>query len=485
MSRSGPSRVRQKTIGQVATRIVKRETACAAALCGLAALTICEPASAHGLGARADLPLPGWLFGWAAAIVLTLSFVGLGILWQTPRLQTSKQRVLTRIPNWVDPLCGAVGVCLFVGLVVVGFAGTQNPNENALPTFVFVIFWVALPLTCVALGDVFRPFNPWRACARFCVWLGMKGMGWRYPDKLGHWPAVISLIGFGWLELIATDKDSPQLLASLALGYAAIQMLTMFAFGVERVGSRADAFGVYFGILARVSPFSVQDRQLFLRAPLANLTQIKWRAGTVALLCSGLGITAFDGASQGPLWIEIAGFGQRMLMHAGLSATLALQLVSTVGLLGMIGLVASFYLLGIVGMRSVDRNRPRRELRTLFAHSLVPIAVAYVIAHYFSMLVFQGQAVAYLVSDPFGHGANIFGTASIAINYGLMSATTIWYLQVAALVAGHVCGLTLAHDKALVLYGRARTAVQSQYWMLVVMVGFTSLGLWLLSQANS
>ena len=114
-------------------------------------------------------------------------------------------------------------------------------------------------------------------------------------------------------------------------------------------------------------------------------------------------------------------------------------------------------------------------------HSLIPITAAYVVAHYFSLLAYQGQAMAALASDPLGNGSDLFGTASTIIDYNVISATGIWYVQVAALVLGHASGLTLAHDRALVAYRRVRDATRSQYWMLAVMVGFTSLGLWLLS----
>jgi hypothetical protein len=105
------------------------------------------------------------------------------------------------------------------------------------------------------------------------------------------------------------------------------------------------------------------------------------------------------------------------------------------------------------------------------------------VAHYFSLLAYQGQALAALASDPLGDGSNLLGTASTTINYTWISATGIWYVQVAALVLGHVAGLTLAHDRALALYDKVRDATRSQYWMLAVMVAFTSLGLWLLSAA--
>jgi hypothetical protein len=135
-------------------------------------------------------------------------------------------------------------------------------------------------------------------------------------------------------------------------------------------------------------------------------------------------------------------------------------------------------------MQTVGEGHDARELAGQFAHTLIPIAFAYALAHYFSLLVFQGQAIWYLMSDPLGHGSDLFGTADYRIDYNVVSTNLIWYVQVGALICGHVAGLTLAHDRALALYKKVSDASRSQYWMLVVMVGFTSLGLWLLSSVN-
>ncbi len=195
------------------------------------------------------------------------------------------------------------------------------------------------------------------------------------------------------------------------------------------------------------------------------------------LLAVAIGVTTFDGLSAGPLWAEI-GPELRDLFGGG---TTGVELAATVGLLVAIGAVASFYRLGIQGMQTVGRGHDARELAGRFAHSLIPIALAYLVAHYFSLLVYEGQRMGYLVSDPLGDGSDIFGTAGNGIDYSIISSNGIWYVQAIALVAGHVAGLVLAHDRALAIYEKAREATRSQYWMLVVMVGFTSLGLWLLS----
>jgi hypothetical protein len=197
-----------------------------------------------------------------------------------------------------------------------------------------------------------------------------------------------------------------------------------------------------------------------------------------------IGTTSFDGLSQGDLWTGTSGIApelQSRFVDVGFSAATALQITFTIGLLSMVGLVAALYRLGVVGMGTIGGGRDPAELSRRFAHSLIPIALAYVVAHYFSLLVYQGQALASLASDPLGDGSDLFGTAGANIDYTVMGATSIWYVQVGALVLGHAAGLTLAHDRALIVFRRVRDATRSQYWMLAVMVAFTSLGLWLLS----
>ena len=167
----------------------------------------------------------------------------------------------------------------------------------------------------------------------------------------------------------------------------------------------------------------------------------------------------------------------------GLNGLTAVEAGSTVGLVVVVLIVAGLYQAGIAGMRSVGRDHSQQDLTRAFAHTLIPISLAYVAAHYFSLLLFQGQAMAFLISDPLGQGSDIFGTATRTIDYGVISPNGIWYAQVLALIAGHVAGLILAHDRALTLWSEPRVATRSQYWMLAVMVTFTCLGLWLLSAA--
>jgi hypothetical protein len=466
----------------------------------VAALAIPASAQAHGIVGRADLPIPVWLFSWTAAIVLVVSFVALSTLWRTPQLQEQHLREVVRLPRALELLASAVGVGLFALVLYSGFVGAQVALANFAVTFIYVIFWVGTPLASVLFGDVFRAFSPWRTCARVLNALvrlirspsrssaASEVRQWRYPERLGMWPAVAVIVGFAWLELVyePADRDRPSTLAALSLGYFLAMLIGMMSFGVDEWSARADGFGAYFNLLSRLSAVCRDERGVVcLRRPLSGITNLPIRPGTVALICTIIGTTTFDGFSNGGVWRNLEPSVQSLFAELGFNQTPAYELAYSVGLLFCLGLIRAVYRIGIAGVRSVSERYDTRQLTDAFAHTLVPIGFAYVLAHYFSLLIWQGQAIGYLASDPLGNGANLFGTSSYQIDYNIISFAAIWYVQVAALLAGHVAGLALAHDRALVMYDNVEEAVRSQYWMLAVMVTFTSFGLWLLSAVGT
>jgi hypothetical protein len=459
---------------------------------------------AHGLVGRTDLPIPEWLFGWAAAVVLVVSFVALAVLWPEPKLAGAGFKPLPRLSrvlsSWpAELLCGAIGVFLLGLTIWAGLDGAQTSTANFAPTFVYVIFWVGLVGVSVLFGDVFRAFNPWRALGRGVSWIARTAARapmpapLSYPERLGHWPAALGVFLFAALELVVSDGDAPDTVATAALVYSVVQFVGMALYGVEQWCERGEAYGVYFGLFARISPWGRRDGVLGLRPPLAGLADFRALPGTVALLAVMIGSVTFDGAAEAPIWTGIAPDIADFFQSLGLSPQKALETTFLIGLVAAILLVYGFYMLGVRGAQSVGGGFSTGELARAFVASLVPIAFAYVAAHYFTLLLYQGQAIVTISSNPFGYlasnplgeaGTDIFGTADRGVDYGVIGATAAWYWQVGFVVLGHVAALTAAHDKALTIYTNVKQAVRSQYWMLAVMVGFTSLALWLLSQAN-
>jgi hypothetical protein len=458
---------------------------------------------AHGLLiGRQDLPIPAWLFAWGASLVLIVSFVALTLAWRNSKFSSDHWRP---VPAWLsrvvtsrvtEALAGAIGVFLLGVVVYTGLNGTVEPNLNFSVTFVFVTFWLGTAVLSVLLGNIFHAFNPWRAIARAIGWVFGSISGQRheptlrYPEGLGRWPAVLGLVAFVWLELVYGTVGfqvvgvHPDTVAIATLAYTGYTLVAMFLFGVDVWLDRGEAFSVYYGMFSQLGPFEVRDRRLGIRRPLAAATRWVAVPGSIALVIATIGNTTFDGVEEGAFQVPIHWLFDR-LSDVGLGTSIAFRLAESIFFALTIAGVAFVYWAGVRGMETVRGSPKLRSLGTSFAHTLIPIGLAYLTAHYFSLFVFGEQAqFTYLLSDPLGDGSNLFGTASAGIDYGLLSATTIWYVQVAALVTGHVTGLMLAHDRAITVYGDSRRASMSQRWMLLVMVAFTCFGLFLLSQSN-
>jgi hypothetical protein len=464
-----------------------------------AALAFPDTASAHALVGRKDLPVPAWLFAWGASLVLIISFALLSVAWTQARLQREAWRPL---PRWLsraglnpatEVLCGLIGVGLFVLVLYAGFRGISDPTQNFSVTFVFYTFWLGLVLVSVLLGDVFRAFNPWRALGRlvsggFRFAAGQSApVPLRYPDWLGRWPAVLGVLLFVWLELIAGGGASPSP-HDVAIGtvvYSVVTFACMALFGVEEWIGRGETFNAYFGMFSRLGVFEARGGDLGVRKFLTGAPQWPAVPGAAALVLASIAVTSFDGAQEGALSGAIRWTFERS-SDLGFSLPNSFRVANTIWLLIVFAGVYLLYWLGVKGMHTVRGSPPVRDLARSFAHTLIPIALAYLVAHYFSAFLYQEQAqFTYILSDPLGHGSDLFGTAGGGINYGIVGSNTVWYVQVAALVIGHVVALTLAHDRALGVYDNVRNASRSQYFMLAVMVAFTCFGLFLLSQANA
>ena len=467
-----------------------------------AALWLPDAAGAHALVGKQDLPIPEWLFAWAAAVVLIVSFVALSVLWREPRLEGDRwrplpvglSRALLGAPAQV--ITGAIGVLLLGVTVWSGLYGTEAPDRNFSVTFVFVTVWLGFVVVSVLFGDVFQAFNPWRAIARavsgvFRLIAGQPAPpALPYPERYGRWPAAIGLLAFVWLELIYGQSGfqavglTPRTVAIATLAYSAYAFVGMALFGIEKWCDRGETFSVYFGMFARLSPFETREGRLGRRPWLEGATGWAAVPGSVAMVLFTIAATTYDGAQEGLLSDPINSVFEAFA-DTGLGPVASLRITGTLFFAATVGVVAGIFWAGIAGMGTPEQGGDLRKLGRSFAHSFIPIGLAYLFAHYFSLVLFQEQAqFTYLLSDPLGEGSDLFGTADGGIDYGVIGAEAVWYVQVASLVAGHVTALAMGHDKALAVYPTVKRATQSQYWMLALMVSFTVLGLILLSAAN-
>lgn len=434
---------------------------------------------AHGVGGRQDLPIPFLFALVGSAVAVAVSFLAVAVLWRTPRLRGDTAGWSIPAPLQAIADSTVVRSALRVaGMTVAGFiivAAAFGPDDPSNPTagFVYVLFWVGLVPASLLFGPVWRLLNPLRTLHRGTSALAGippgRGM-WVYPRQLGYWPAAVGLFAFTWLELVAPGRTSTTTLLLWFAAYAVVQLLGALVFGSDWF-ERADAFDVYSSLIGRLAPLGRRDDgRLVLRNPLDGLDGLRPAPGLTAAVCVLLGSTAYDGFSNAPAWIDTIQ-----------SSAVSPILLATAGLTGAILLVAALFVLA-TGASGIAGTAVSSGLPAKFAHSIVPIAVGYLVAHYFSLFVFEGQRTIILASDPLGTGADLFGTAAQQVDFSVVSATTIATVQVLAVVTGHIVGVVAAHDRAVNLLSPGR-AVLGQLPLLILMVCYTVGGLALLFAA--
>lgn len=430
----------------------------------------------HGLGGRQDLPVPFSVVLAAAAAALIISFLVLLWRWPTARYTGVTGIGLPRLTTVLDST-GLRWAVRVIGLVLAGWALLAllaGPDELINPIFGFLYVWVWVGLVPISLllGPVWRTLNPFRSVhlllARARRQPGDRGAWGRLPVTVGIWPAVILLTSFVWLELVAPNRTTIAVIMMWVAVYVVVQAVGGVLFGTDWYAA-ADPFEVYALLIAKLSPWGRgTDRLIVARSPLANLATLRPVPGTVGFVAVLLGSTAFDGFSNSTGWIRWIQTGDKPGV-----------LVATAALAGMITIVAVSYQVAVYASGRVT-GIPAAGERGTFIHSLVPIVLGYVFAHYLTLTVFEGQRTLILFSDPLNAGWNVFGTAHWQVAMGFFAYTTlIAVLQAGAVVVGHVLGVVAAHDRALAVAPGA-TAVAGQIPMLLVMIGYTLGGLWLL-----
>ncbi|WP_424188223.1 hypothetical protein ACOBQX_09460 [Actinokineospora sp. G85] len=393
---------------------------------------------AHGLGGRSDLPVPLWLALNAGAAAVLVSFAALTVLWRTPRLRGSAAGRPVRL--WV-PRAGlkALGLVLLLGFLGVAWFGPAA--HNPAPAWFYVWFWVGLVPVSLLFGPVWRLANPLRTLAS---WLGRVVPARELPERWGRWPAVVSLFAFLWLELASGFSDSLLAVAVFVTAYSVLQVVAGAVFGPGWF-DRGDGFELYSTLIAGLAPWGRRDDgALVLRNPLDGLTTLRALPGLTPFILLVLGSTVFDGLTRLPVWTFTGSIA-----------------AGTLGLLGAVALTAAAY----VGAVALTRPYLRKGVAPFdsLAHTLVPIMVGYTVAHYFSFAVFEGQR---------GWGSTV--------DYTVLSAAAIAAVQIGGIVLGHVLAVTSAHDQSLrdlrAGYGRV-----GQYPVLALMVGYTAVGIALVS----
>jgi hypothetical protein len=428
----------------------------------------------HGIASRRDLPLPFSFVVAGAVLALLISFVILIFAWRGPRLERVGGRAVPGVTAVVDnPIFQLIARVLVIATYAwagLAMMAGQDLLTNPIFGFVFVWMWVGLVPISLLLGQFWRATNPLRtihralcAVARIDPEQGLLPL----PAGIGVWPAAIGLFGFGWLELVQPDRTTLAVLRVWALAWLVILVLGAIVFGQRWIGA-ADPFEVYASTIAQMSIFRRVGDQLRLVNPLAGLNA--WRAppGATAVVAALLGSTAFDSFTNTTWWIQTVQ-----------SSALPTVLWGTGGLLTMITIVFVTFTAGAAWM-GVYGDRPAWQYPRLMVGSLLPIVLGYVVAHYATLLIVEGQRVAINFSDPLSRGWNTFGSAEMGVNSAIFNHPTgIAVMQACAIVGGHVFGIICAHEKAVALLPPDR-AIRGQLPLLLVMIGYTCAGLLLL-----
>ena len=476
-----------------------------------------SPALAHGFGQSYDLPLPLWLYLYGAAAAVLVSFVPISLFAGGPKDATYKypRFDLMKITPLRVVLTGRIfllglqllSAFLFVLVIVAGFIGRQSESYNFAPTFVWIVWWVGFSIFTAFVGNVWPLVNPWKILFEWAEALARR-LGLRlemrepYPEGWGVWPAVALYTAFVWIELVFYGASLPFSISMLVLAYSVLTWSGMAVFGKDTWLRRGEAFSVYFGILSRFAPTEVrvnttqpcrdcdactedtrecvgcyecfararpEKRELDLRPPAVGLGRVeKSPAGAMVFVILILAGVAYDGLLATPLWLEV-------VRLTPVTQTTGLFLMPLIFLAAYLGFVKLSQVAGGAGVSL-------RRLAPAYVYTLVPIAIAYQVAHYYTYLLIQGQAIIYHLSDPFGWGWDLFSTAEYEIRAGVVSAAFVWYSQVLLIVAGHVLAVYLAHLVSLRFLGSQKQALRSQLPMLVLMILYTIFSLWILSQ---
>jgi hypothetical protein len=435
---------------------------------GLLLVALPGPALAHALSKSFEsrLPLAVYVAGAAGAVALSFVFVLVRDVRSEPPSGDGRH---VRVPGVVRVGLQAIGLLAWAWIVVQGIVGGESDAEVSR-LFAWVYGWVGVALVSAFIFPIWTWLNPFATLhdlgARAMRAAGIGGIApAEYPAGLGRWPAAIGFAAVVWLELVASGAGS-RTLALVITGYTVFSLAMMAQYGRRAWLEHGEIFSVWFGLISRLAPLAPvpdDDRTVRRRDFATGLLEGGWAASDIVIVGLGTGSILFDGLSQTQIWVDAFG------LPAALPQTLILATF-----LGLI-VGAALVVARLVGVAAT-------------AAGLLPISVGYLLAHYFTYLLIDGQRIVIAISDPLQQGVNYLGTAFFEPTDAFLPPGLVWTLQLAAVVGGHMIGAWAGHVVAAGRAGRIGTLATReirlrQVPLAVIMVGLTTLTLWSLGQA--
>ena len=451
-------------------------------------------------------PLPLLLCLVAAAGAVIASFIVLIFFYKNthaystyPKFDLMKLSVFGYIERaHIKFIIQLFSVFLFIIVVLSGFIGSSDPVYNIAPTFVWVIWWVGLAYVSAFVGNLWSLINPWKIIFEWCEKVfslfgrnNSVSMKLSYPSKLKVWPAVLLFVIFAWIENVYPGAIVPSKISLIILVYSIITWVGMFLFGKDTWLRNGEVFTLVFGYLSRFAPIqgkaitttagktgasNKMKNHLFLRPPSSGLLDIKSVSISETLLILLLLATVtFDGFAGTKRWLDVQIYLEQYSNN--------ITLINTCGLIFTIVIFFVVYFAFAKLMKLASGSSfSAQHLATTFVHTLIPIALAYHVAHFLMFLLIQGQTIIPLASDPFGFDWNIFNTTLYRVNFMFASPNFFWGTSIISILIGHIIAVFLSHSIAMRLFKSHSSAIRSQFPMLILMVGYTVASLWIITQ---
>jgi hypothetical protein len=478
-------------------RAIRRTTR---ALTALILLLSSGAADAHMTGVVYNLPIPFWMYGFGASAALALSFLIVGYFVTAKSVARNYRDLELVVPDNMILRAVLLGlrilsVCALLLTILAGIFGPANPFANFSVTFFWVVFALGFTYLTALVGDAYALISPLRVICDWLARLNLRVLPSRvqYPRWLGFYPALAFYMAFIWLELFGQPR--PRALGEILLAYSVINVVAAGVFGRDAWFQHGELFAVFLRLIGKIAPFgyridpaSGRPDRVQVRQPFIGL--LAEPADVLSLLLFVLFMlssTAFDGVHETRPWVLIFWKG----IYPQLTRLIARPYLFFVGFYyywqwAMLFLSPFLYLavytLFVWLMKIVTGStRTVRDLALQFAFTLVPIAFVYNITHYYTLLLAEAPMIVTMISDPFGVGWDLFGTARLHRPLVIPLADQVWHTQVGLILFGHIVSVYLAHLQALKLFPKGRQGVLSQLPMLALMMLLTTVGLRILS----